>query len=217
MAELTSEGLIALLILLPGFLASELVRVLSTRPKRSEFDKIIQAFIYSLVVYVCFSSFSPSLPITIHIERGVEATHYFPELHFWPLIELTGVAIGVAIAVATMMNHDFPLSIFKKLRITQKTFRPSVWNDVFQKSYGYVQVELADGRNIIGWLAFYSDTPQDAALYLEDAAWLKEDKSQVSIDGPGILLTKESGIRTIMFLKAAQNPNEAANTPEVSL
>src|ERR1700676_3823259 len=136
MGELTSEGLIALLILLPGFLASELVRVLSTRPKRSEFDKIIQAFIYSLVVYVCFSAFNHSLPITIHIERGGEATHYFPELHFWPLIELTAVAIAVAIAVAAMMNHDFPLSLFKKLRITQKTFRPSVWNDVFQKSYG---------------------------------------------------------------------------------
>jgi hypothetical protein len=204
MHEPTIEGLLALLILLPGFLASELVGVLSTRPKRSEFDKIIQAFVYSLLVYVCFAALNGSFPITIHVESGDGRSHYFPDLHFWPLAEVTAIAIILAVAVAAMMNNDFPLSWFQRWRITQRTFRPSVWNDVFNKGTQYVQVELADGRNVIGWLAYFSDTPQEAALYLEDAAWLTEDLSQVPINGPGILLTKESGIRAIMLLNAVE-------------
>ncbi len=206
MHELTIEGLLALLILLPGFLASELVRVLSTRPKRSEFDKIIQAFVYSLLVYVCFAALNGSFPITIHVESGDGTSYYFPELHFWPLAEVTAIAIILAVAVAAMMNNNFPLSLFQRWRITQRTFRPSVWNDVSNKGTQYVQVELADGRNVMGWLAYFSDTPQEAALYLEDAAWLTEDLSQVPINGPGILLTKESGIRAIMLLNAVETP-----------
>src|ERR1700685_355059 len=163
MQELSSEGLIVLAILLPGFLASELVRILSTRQKRSEFDKVIQAFIYSVFVYVCFAAVGGAFPVTVHLEQTESAKHYFPELHFAPLIELTAIAVVLAIAVAWMMNHDFPVSIFQRLGITQRTFRPSIWNDVFRLPTQYVQVELADGRNVIGWLVYFSDTPEEAA------------------------------------------------------
>ena len=203
MQELSSEGLIVLAILLPGFLASELVRILSTRQKRSEFDKVIQAFIYSLLVYVCFAAVGGAFPVTVHLEQTESAKHYFPELHFAPLIELTAIAVVLAIAVAWMMNHDFPVSIFQRLGITQRTFRPSIWNDVFRLPTQYVQVELADGRNVIGWLVYFSDTPEEAALYLEDAAWLPKNEPEVPING-GIFLTKECGIRTIMFLRAVE-------------
>jgi len=35
---------------------------------------------------------------------------------------------------------------------------------------------------------------------LEDAAWVTEDGEAVQITGPGVLLTKYSGIKTIHFL-----------------
>lgn len=212
MPEFTIQGLAALLILLPGFLTAELVHVLSTRPPRSEFDKVIQAFIYSFLVYVCFSAVRGRFPITVHVEPGEGATHYLPEFHFWPLLELTLIAGLMGVVVAAMMNHDFPLALFQKWGITQRTFRPTVWSDCFRLPTEYVQVELADGRQIIGWLCYFSDTPEDASLYLEDAAWRKEDGTAVPIDGPGILLTKESGIRTVMFLKAVREP-ESEGSP----
>lgn len=217
MPEFTIQGLTALLILLPGFLTAELVRVLSTRPKRSEFDKVIQAFIYSFLVYVCFSAVRGAFPITIHVESGEGATHYLPEFHFWPLLELTLIAGLMGVAVATMMNHDFPLSLFQKWGITQRTFRPTVWSDCFRLPTEYVQVELADGRHIIGWLCYFSDTPEDSSLYLEDAAWRTEDGASVAIDGPGILITKESGIRSVMFLNAVREPTPENSQPSTNL
>jgi hypothetical protein len=218
MQEVTFEGITALLILLPGFLAAELVRILSSRPKRSEFDKIVQAFIYSFLVYVIFSGVSSSFPITVHVEKSAEgATHYFPEFHFGALVAITVIAIMLAIVVATMMNNDFPLSLLRKIGMTQRTFRPSVWADVFRLPSQYVQVELADGRQVIGWLVYFSDTPKEAALYLEDAAWLKSDSTQIPIEGPGILLTKETGIKAIMFLNAVDQSNPSANQDTASL
>jgi Family of unknown function (DUF6338) len=217
MPEFTIQGLMALLILLPGFLTAELVRVLSTRRRRSEFDKVIQAFIYSFLVYVCFTALRGSFPITVHVESAEGATHYLPEFHFWPLLELTLIAGLMALAVATMMNHDFPLSYFQKWGITQRTFRPTVWNDCFRLPTEYVQVELADGRQVIGWLCYFSDTPEDASLYLEDAAWRKEDGTTVPIDGPGILITKESGIRSVMFLNAARQPKSGDSQSSTNL
>src|SRR5438128_1616546 len=186
MPEFTIQSLTALLILLPGFLTAELVRTLSARRKRSEFDKIIQAFIYSFLVYVCFTIIGGKFPITIHVKSGEGATHYLPEFHFWPLLELTLIAGIMGVVVATMMNHDFPLRYFQKWRITQRTFLPTVWNDCFRMPTEYVQVELADGRQVIGWLVYFSDSPEDASLYLEDAAWRKDDGSSVPIEGPGI-------------------------------
>jgi hypothetical protein len=112
--------------------------------------------------------------------------------------------LGVILAVA--MNHDFPLSLLRRGQLTQRTLRGSVWNDTFHSFRGYVQVELTDDRIVLGWLRFYSDTPEESALFLEDAAWVRGDGQQFPINGPGILLTKESGIRNIQFLTAVGGP-----------
>ena len=53
----------------------------------------------------------------------------------------------------------------------------------------------------MGYLRYYSDDPEESSIFLEDAAWITED-AQIAIDGPGILLTKESKIVFISFLDA---------------
>jgi len=180
--------------------------MLSTRAERTEFDKVLHAFIYSFLVYVCFSASRGTFPISLRVDStaaGVQ--HFVIEPHVWPLVELALIATALGVLFAIALNHDFPLSVLRRKQVTQRTFRISVWSDTFHSFRGYVQVELADGRNIIGWLRFYSDTAEESSLFLEDAAWLRSDGKQFAIDGSGILLTKESGIRNILFLKAVEN------------
>lgn len=117
-----------------------------------------------------------------------------------PLLWLGLIALAIALIVSISTNNDLHGRVLRKLRFTQRTARSSVWSDVFHYASGYVQVELVDGRNVLGWLRYYSDTPEESSLYLEDAAWIRPDNTKVPVKGPGILLTKESGIRTIMFL-----------------
>jgi hypothetical protein len=63
---------------------------------------------------------------------------------------------------------------------------------------------LSGDRKILGWLRYYSDEAKESSLFLESASWISENddgtESEVPIDGPGILLTKESGIEYVMFL-----------------
>jgi hypothetical protein len=58
----------------------------------------------------------------------------------------------------------------------------------------------------MGWVSYYSDDPNDASLFLERAAWVNSDTQELEpIHGPGILLTKEAGIRSVMFLDAPRS------------
>jgi hypothetical protein len=52
----------------------------------------------------------------------------------------------------------------------------------------------------VGWLKYFSDRSTEASFFLERAAWVGPDQSLVPIDGPGIFLTKDSGICSVSFL-----------------
>ena len=61
-------------------------------------------------------------------------------------------------------------------------------------------VELSDGRSVLGSLLYYSDAAEDASIYLTEASWVDANGALVPIHGAGILLTKGSGIRSVMLL-----------------
>ena len=79
----------------------------------------------------------------------------------------------------------------------------SIWNDIFQKeakAVQVVQVELADGRSILGLLTYYSDSADDCSVYMEQASWVDSTGATIQIPGPGILLTKNANITSISLL-----------------
>jgi hypothetical protein len=213
MPGLSYQALGALLILLPGFLTVELVRALSTRPQRTDFEKVIQAFIYSFVAYVSFSVVGGKFPISVRLESSGTEQHYFIEPQISSLLGLLLVAICLGLLIGVALHFDFPISLLRNRGWTQRTSQVSVWNDSFRSFGGYVQVELADGRNIVGWLKFFSDAPEESSLFLEDAAWLRSDGAYFPIAGPGILLTKDSGIKHVLFLNAVQEQSVLSYNP----
>jgi hypothetical protein len=73
-----------------------------------------------------------------------------------------------------------------------------------------LEVEIGDGRRLMGWLRYYSDEPQDSNLFLENAAWIV-DGDPVPIDGSGILITKRLGINWIGF----RNPQKAVSELQI--
>jgi hypothetical protein len=101
---------------------------------------------------------------------------------------------------AHSINHNWLTAPFRWFKISERSARSSVWNDVFSDLKGIVQVELSDGRSVIGWIRKYSDEDDADALFLDEAAWIDSDGKEVPIHGPGILLTKNLGIKYVMFL-----------------
>lgn len=194
-------GLQVLLILLPGFAAAYVVQMLALRGTQTDFDKAVEACLYSLLIYSTFILFTHgNLPFEVVPAKApsTDATVIWHPRMLWAL---AGITLVFALGVVAYINLDGN-RIFRKLKLTERTARRSIWNDIFQseaKTQQIVQVEL-DGRSVQGVLAYYSDEAKDCSLYLEQASWVDEEGDAIPIPGPGILLTKSAGIKSISFL-----------------
>jgi len=206
-----AEALGILLILLPGFAATYLVQLLAARRKQSEFDKVIEALIFSLVLYlITLPFFGYALPIAWHSGNPSSANNW-QIIVVWPhLGALALLAVVLGGLYAASINHNWLTAPFRWLPVSQRSARSSVWNDVLSDIKGFVQVELSDGRSVMGWIRKWSDEDDAHALFLEDAAWVSGDGNEIPIPGAGILLAKNSEIASIMFLDLnSQEPHIA--------
>jgi hypothetical protein len=201
----TAEALGVLLLLLPGFSCAYLVQKLAVRPKQTELDKVIEALFLSFFLYLAASPFfGYSIPLTWIRKNDQYAIQ--PNWPYLAVLALLAVAMGVL--YSANINHDWLLRLLRKLNITQRTARNSIWNDAFQDiPSSYILVQLSDGRSVIGFLRYYSDEAEDASLFLEDAAWIIDaEGTQYPIDGPGLLITKLAGIESVTFLNTREKP-----------
>ena len=196
------EALGILLLLLPGFLCALFLQAIAVRAKQSEFEKVVEALLFSSILYLVTAPlFHNTLPVRWISGQQPGYTNFTVQLN-WPyLASLTAGALLLAVLYGASLNHDALHKLLRTLKLTERTSRLSVWNDTLQDIRStFLLVELGDKRKVVGYLRYYSDDAEQASLFLEDAAWLSEDGVQVPIQGPGILLTKEAGILSISFL-----------------
>jgi Family of unknown function (DUF6338) len=195
------QTLVALLILLPGFVSARIARSLSAQVQQSELERIIEALIFSFFNYVLYVAlFGTSLPI-----------EWLPvfQVHRWRVVFLALMACALGLLWGMARSKDLLLGWLRRWGLTERTGGESVWNDVFVSLEGSVQVGLKDGRNLVGWIGRYSDSGGERSLFLESANWVQEDGDLIAIPGQGILLTDNAEIEYVMFLN-----NEASVTKE---
>jgi hypothetical protein len=205
------EALAILFVLLPGFTCAYITQQLAARRVQTEVEKVIEAVILSFVLYlITLPFFGYTLPLSWQV--GSDGS-YRVTAHFAQLLTLLIVSIALGILYAASINHDWLMSLLRKARVTERTARTAIWNDAFQELSGFVQVGSKDGSQLLGWVRYYSDDAGDPSLFLEQAAWVDGDR-EVPIDGPGILVTKDSGIETVTFLSWTTPQEAEAVVPE---
>lgn len=196
-----------LLVLLPGFLAAGIVQSLCVRPSETEFDKVVEALLYSFLCYVAFVAIVHRMPIRVvaeHVSPTVD--HYTPEVRTLDMLLLLGIGLALGLLVSLSITNDLHTKFLRKLHLSQRTTRTSVWSDAFHSHHGPVEVQFTDRRLLMGVPVFYSDTPREGSLFLTNAAWVARDGTVTRIPGPGILITKNMPIQTIMFLNPPPAP-----------
>ena len=214
MPDLRFEAITVLVILLPGFFAARIEQRLAVNPEQKEFDKTVEALIYSFFIYLVFTAITHSFPVSVTIAKEGTATKYSVDESPLRIGLLALIAVVLPTLVSFAANNDLFGRFFRMIRATRRTWRSSIWSDVFHAYTGIVQVELVDGRSVMGWLKYYSDRPEDASVFLERASWVSAEGKPVAIEGPGILLTAQSGIRSIMFLSPG-TPEPLSSKPVV--
>lgn len=205
------------LILLPGFSAAYVVQALSTRRSQSDLERVIEALVFSFVIYVCYVPVNGGrLPFHLvggNGTNGGQTVIWEPAQLGWLVLVTTGFSFAAVAYIRFDGNR-----VFQWLKLSERTTRNSIWNDVFESEAidgQPLQVELGDGRNILGKLHYYSDAAEDASIYLTEALWVDKDANTIPIPGPGILLTKSSGIRCVSLLDPAPEtpPDQVETTP----
>lgn len=208
-----AEALGIFLILLPGFASAYVVQMLAVRRKQSELDKIVEALLFSLLFYlVTLPLFGNTLPLSWRVLDPTHPDVYQIAFHWEHLATLAGLALVFGIGFASNINYDLLARLLFKMGIEIRGSRINLWNDAFQELEGFVQVGLSGGRRVIGWVREYSDEENVCELFLENASWVDQDDRQQLIEGPGILLTKESGIEYVTFLYEDKENDEGADS-----
>lgn len=208
------EALQVLAFLIPGFLASATLDMLMTRRERTQLGHVIEALIFSLLVYAILALVGLGIPVHLTVTQAQESAGASQTRIVYDavgLLVLVGLSILFPAVVASAANHDVPMRLARRLGATQRTGRATVWQDVFCGCSGYVVVHLEDGRRICGWPKYYSEKPEERCVYLEDARWIEEGRYQ-PIEAQGIMLDSHSGIVFIEVLEPRLiDPEEVTN------
>ena len=206
------QALLALLVLLPGFVSARIARSISAPSSQTDVERIIDALIFSFFIYIVYLFlFGGTMPLEWATTLdAAKAPHYSVQVHYPRLTFLCLTPIAFGLLWGSLQHRDAVLALLRNWNLTDRTNDVSIWNGALKSHGGSVQVGLGDGSEVVGWLQQYSDLGEERSLFLTKVAWVEEDGSRTMIPGPGILLTDKSDIRSIMFLadKEAEQTTE---------
>ena len=206
--DFTFEGLQILVFLLPGFITSKVIDSLFVSPQKPQLDKIASALVYSFVSYSTFAIAQNYFKITSPVSASLQPIGgnniLAPVFNYSGFLSLLLISVGWGVLIALSLNNDFHTSIMRKIRATNRTSRSTVWCDVLATERAWLKVNLKDGRKVLGWPKYFSDTPEEGTLFLSHAFWLDINNKKFPISGAGILILGKEGINSIEFWEGKQ-------------
>lgn len=199
--SITNETLAVLLLLMPGFLASVILNSVVVRQVKDRVGGIIEALVFSFVIYAILTPFGLS-PVVLEVtESGTYRPIVDPSLQLNAMV----LAVSLALLLGGLITNDCHMKLLRRLKMTASTARINTWLDIFIDQRRYVVVTFTDGRRLFGWPEYYSNDTTEGLLYIGDPAWIGEDDKYTDLGVHGILLTNKSCIESIVFTHLGSN------------
>ncbi|MBI5638968.1 MAG: hypothetical protein HZA17_00950 [Nitrospirae bacterium] len=200
--ENASKDIIAVLqYLLPGFVSAWIFYALTSYPKPSQFERIVQALIFTIfvqaIVFVAKTTF-------------LFIGHYY-QLAIWDesssLMWSIVCAILFGFLFSYFANNDKAHKVFRYLGITRKSSYASEWFSAFS-NVTYVVLHLRDERRLYGWPTEWPSEPRNGHFLITAAAWLVGDKER-PITGVENILIDAKDVKWVEFMtKTWEQQNE---------
>ena len=142
MGETSKDVLTLLTQLMPGFLTAWVVYGLTTYTKPPQFERVIQALIYSFLVNGLVAVLEVALLLAgKKIRLGV-----------WDksseIISSTVIALLLGVVLSYYMRNDAFFKLARYLKLTTRTPFPSEWYGAFALKPRYLVLHLSGGRRI---------------------------------------------------------------------
>ena len=193
----TFQAIQIIIFLIPGFIADIVYNGLVVRRQPKEFKLIIEALIFSVLIYTPYYYFFEALPILftkkddliIYSFNGTSLSILLLFSLFFPIV------------FSYIVNNDIHMRILRFFKITTKTAGETIWLDVFYTHKNFIIINFEDGRRIYGWPMYFSETPQNPYIFLYKPKWIDNENKFIELNNEGILITPEMKIQSIEFLK----------------
>jgi hypothetical protein len=196
-SELGKEFLQLLAYLLPGFIAAWIYYGLTSHPKPSQFERVVQALIFTIIIQtfvpLCEFLFI-SLGKLVSIGTWNEGSKNLTSL---------GLALIIGLILAKFTNNDLIHEWFRKFGFTSRTSHPSEWFYVFSKKVTFVILHFEDGRRLYGWPKEWPIECDKGQFYIQLPCWLDEGK-QIDLPELDGILVKAKDVKWVEFLNKEQ-------------
>lgn len=206
MPELISDDLLALAtFLLPGFLAAWVFYGLTSHPKPSQFERTIQALIFTFIVQILVPSVRwalESVGEVLSIGQWSTTGEGFASL-------LLAISLGAFLAYFT--NNDSFHSKLRKWGFTTRTSHPSEWFYVLSQKVTFIILHLRDGRRLYGWPKEWPIEPGKGQFYIMVPSWIQDDGKQVDLPELDGILINASDVQWVEFLDTGESTDDKSS------
>jgi hypothetical protein len=194
MGDITKDFIAILQYLLPGFLAAWVLYGLTSVPKPPQFERIVQALIFTIIIQsIVFVEKSAVLKMN----SILPLCNWDKRSEFLCSI-ITALFLGVVFAFFT--NNDKFHKLARKIGLTKETSYPSEWFGAFLKNVTYIVLHLEDERRLYGWPVEWPSEPDKGHFVLEQASWLDEDR-EIPITGVSSIMVNTEDVKWVEFME----------------
>ncbi len=191
MSWTSSEVVAVLTFLLPGFVSATVFYSLTSHPKPSNFERVVQALMFTAVVQALTKAFS--------ITAGMFSTKPL-WTEDWEIAFSVLIAIVVALVTAYVSNNDILHKLLRSIRITRENSYSSEWYSAFSlNSECYVVLHLKGERRLYGWPEEWPSRPGRGHFRIAEAEWLIEDQ-RISLEKVSGVLISARDVEMVEFL-----------------
>lgn len=194
--EVISKEIIDILsYLLPGFISAWVFYGLTAYPKPSQFERVVQALIFTIFVQVQV--------IILHWLFLIFGRHVY-SFGYWS--ENASLTLSILIAILTGLifsrfaNNDKIHSYLRKLSFTKQTSYSSEWFGVFSQNKTYVVLHLKGERRLYGWPEEWLSQPNNGHFSIAEAEWLN-DSERIPLRGVKNILIPADEVIFVEFME----------------
>jgi hypothetical protein len=194
--------------LLPGFVSAWVFYGLTSYPKPSQFERVVQAMIFTLFTQATIKI----VEFVLKYIGGYWAIADWTEES--SLIGAIIIALFFGLVFSYFANND---KLHKRLRsnnITHKTSLPSQWSDVFRNPTftTFVVLHFNDERRLYGWPSQWPSTSTEGHFVITDPSWLVENGEEKPIIGVKNILVNVNDVKWVEFLEKIWENNDDCET-----
>jgi heme/copper-type cytochrome/quinol oxidase subunit 4 len=180
--------------LLPGFLSAWIFYRLTSFPKPSSFERIIQALVFTAVIQVI-----------VNLVRFIllQAGKYYPLFSWSQSADYTWsilLALVIGVLFVYYANNDKIHKYLRQKQVTRESSYPSEWFGAFLEP-SYIIIHFNDERRLRGWPIEWPSESEKGHFVLIEAYWINEQNQYIDLVDVDKILINVKDVKMVEFLK----------------